>query len=232
MAEEGSQLTNEKSFSAVVIGGTGAIGKSLVQQLIASPTVSKVTIFNRRKVDLPNHDGKVTEVLVDFDKLEDYKEQVANHDVGYCCLGTTIADAGSDEAFRKVDFGYVTKFAELSKQNGVKRFHLVSSQGADASSWFLYLRTKGEADDKVASLGFDSTGIYRPGFLDRGDQARFKEKFIALFASTISVETVAHAIFLQSKKEVQEDQKSAPAFYDNKSINDIVGSKTHCFLKK
>jgi oxidoreductase len=109
---------------------------------------------------------------VDFENLDEYKDAFKDKDVAFCCLGTTRKDAGSDvshlilrsiqianvillkAAFKKVDYTYVTNFAQLAKDNGVNDFHLVSSVGASKSSWFLYPRTKGEVgtSDSVFSI--------------------------------------------------------------------------------
>ena len=77
-----------------------------------------------------------------------------------------------------MDYGYALKFAELSKAGGATYFGLVSSRGANANSYFLYPRTKGETENAVSKLGFDRTTIYRPGLIGRGDNARGVEKFL------------------------------------------------------
>ena len=48
------------------------------------------------------------------------------------------------EAFRHVDFDYNYKFAKAAKDAGIRMMSLLSSQGAKATSYFLYLKTKGE----------------------------------------------------------------------------------------
>eukprot|EP01098_Paradermamoeba_levis_P005143 TRINITY_DN2185_c0_g1_i1.p1 TRINITY_DN2185_c0_g1~~TRINITY_DN2185_c0_g1_i1.p1 ORF type:complete len:228 (+),score=58.09 TRINITY_DN2185_c0_g1_i1:61-744(+) len=211
----------QKTLAAAVIGGTGAIGRKLVDELVASPNFHKITTFGRRKVDnFPNSD-KIEQVVIDLDKMEEHKDKLAGHDVGFCCLGTTLADAGSDEAFRKVDFGYVTKFAELSKQAGINRFHLVSSTGANSKSWLVYFRTKAEADEKVMSLGFQSTCVYRPGLLDRGESARLKEKIFSWFTTAISVDIVGKAMRIQAETEGVENVSGSKIF-ENKEILQTV----------
>ena len=82
-----------------------------------------------------------------------------------------------------MDYEYALKFAELSKAGGATFFGLVSSQGANANSYFLYPRTKGEIENAVTKLGFDRTYISRPGLIGRGDKSRGVEKFIEGFFS-------------------------------------------------
>jgi uncharacterized protein YbjT (DUF2867 family) len=106
---------------------------------------------------------------VDFENLDGLS--IADVDDAFCCLGTTRKDAGSDEAFRRVDLDYVVSFARLAKRSGAKRFLVVSSLGASARSSLLYPRTKGESEEAVAAAGFSTVVILRPSFL-MGDRAR------------------------------------------------------------
>lgn len=82
-----------------------------------------------------------------------------------CCLGTTIAVAGSAEAFRAVDLDAVVAFARAAKAAGVRRFAVVSAIGADARSRHLYSRTKGKMESALRTLGFDTLLIARPSLL-------------------------------------------------------------------
>jgi uncharacterized protein YbjT (DUF2867 family) len=83
----------------------------------------------------------------------------------YCCLGTTIAAAGSEAAFRKVDVDYVLAFARAARAAQVQRFVVVSSVGADPKQKNFYLRTKGELELELAKVGFASLDIMQPGLL-------------------------------------------------------------------
>eukprot|EP00644_Phytophthora_capsici_P008138 jgi/Phyca11/20229/fgenesh1_pg.PHYCAscaffold_60_\ len=114
---------------------------------------------------------------VDFDALSETDIRTADKvDAAFSCLGTTRKDAGSAEAFRKVDLEYVVKFANLSKAAKVPYMGLLTSQGANKDSWFLYPQTKGEVEEKVQQMQFERTSIFRPGMLQRGDLLRGTEK--------------------------------------------------------
>jgi uncharacterized protein YbjT (DUF2867 family) len=91
-------------------------------------------------------------------------------DWAFCCLGTTIAQAGSQAAFRAVDFDAVLAFARAAQAAGVRRLGVVSALGASASAAAFYSRVKGEAEDALAALGFDSLVLARPSLL-AGDRA-------------------------------------------------------------
>lgn len=166
------------SLSAVVFGGTGEVGKELVAALVKNEAFKKVTVAVRKKNnEVEDPDSKLVELVVNYDKLEDYKESLANFDVGFCCLGTTRAKAGV-EGFVKVDRDYVVKAAELVHQGGCKDFHLVTSQGSNKDSWFLYQRTKGEAEERIKMMGFEETAIYQPGLLLCSRQVITKVSYI------------------------------------------------------
>eukprot|EP01112_Ceratiomyxa_fruticulosa_P007065 TRINITY_DN1820_c0_g1_i1.p1 TRINITY_DN1820_c0_g1~~TRINITY_DN1820_c0_g1_i1.p1 ORF type:complete len:265 (+),score=49.33 TRINITY_DN1820_c0_g1_i1:192-986(+) len=208
---------------ALVIGGTGAIGKEVVKELTVSPRFNKVTVVLRRDApELPD-DPKLEKVVLNMDRMEDeLKINKGDYDVSFCCLGTTKKDAGSAEEFKKVDLGYVSRFGRISKDAEIPSFHLVSSQGANKDSWFLYMETKGKAEEEIKSLGFKHTSIYRPGLLDRGEKSRAVEKLAKIFVSGLHVNTVAKAM-----KKVAEDEfdgklnEGVRTFYNN-DINGIA----------
>lgn len=148
-----------------VLGATGETGKELIKALVSNEAFSKITIIGRRKIDLEEDKFRnVKQEVVDFEKLEEYVPIFEGFDIGYCCLGTTKGKSGSS-GFVKVDRDYVLKAAQIAKQGGCQQFHLLTSQGSNKNSWFLYPRTKGEVEEGVAQLGFEKLVIYRPGLL-------------------------------------------------------------------
>lgn len=157
---------------ALIIGATGATGKDLVQFLLNDNDFEKVIVFVRKPLNFQHE--KLTSHIINFDNPEDWKEFVKG-DVAYSCLGTTLKDAGSKSAQRKVDFDYQYQFAKMAKQNMVENYVLVSSYGANAHSNVFYSRIKGELEDAVKLLKFDKTTIFRPGMLDRTDSKRTAE---------------------------------------------------------
>ena len=105
---------------------------------------------------------------VDFDALDEASIGSAVDDV-FACLGTTIKTAGTEDAFRKVDYGYTLRVAELAKRAGATRIALVTSVGADRKASNLYLRTKGTKWD-VEALGWQSLVIARPLLAGENEQ--------------------------------------------------------------
>ena len=156
------------SKTALLVGATGLVGEACLDYLLDSPKYQSVTVFSRRPLQCEH--VKLTTHLVDFERLEDFAHFINADDI-YCCLGTTMRKAKSKENFRRVDYDYPLALAKLAQKNGAKQFLLVSSMGADASSKFFYLRTKGELEDALQHVGFESLSIAQPSLLlgDRTD---------------------------------------------------------------
>ena len=131
--------------TALLAGATGLIGSHLLPLLLASERYSKVIVVGRRALALTH--PKLTQVITDLDQLQDVRLQLIADDV-FCCLGTTLKQAGSKEAFYKVDFLYVVTLAALAAGNFASQLMVVSSMGADAESRVYYSRVKGEIDRK------------------------------------------------------------------------------------
>jgi uncharacterized protein YbjT (DUF2867 family) len=58
-----------------------------------------------------------------------------------------------EELFRKVDYQYPLNFAKIGVEVGASHYGLLSSTGASAKSWFLYMRTKGEVERDIKKVG-------------------------------------------------------------------------------
>ncbi len=159
-------------MKALVIGATGATGKDLVQQLLLDNDFNEVNVFVRKPLNIYN--DKLKTHVIDFEKPEEWKNLV-DGDVAFSCLGTTLKDAGSKEAQRKVDFDYQYEFAKAAKANNVEDYILVSAYGADPKSKIFYSRMKGELEQAVRNLHFNKITIFKPGMLERKDSERTGE---------------------------------------------------------
>ncbi len=160
---------------AVVAGGTGLVGSFLLKFLDADPTFTEVRALTRRAQE--SQFAKVNWVQVNFDDQISLNVACSAADVAFCCLGTTIKTAGSQEAFRKVDHDYVLAFAKAVKAGGAAQFHTVSAIGASAKSSVFYSRVKGEAEEALKKMDFKTLGIYQPSFLEGPRQeSRIGEK--------------------------------------------------------
>lgn len=147
----------------LLAGATGLVGRELVRQLAARPGSCTVHLLVRRPIDAPP--GMRVHV-VDFAALP----ALPRAGEAFCTLGTTIAQAGSQAAFRAVDFDAVLAFARAARAAGVTRFAVVSALGANPKSSTFYNRVKGEMEAALAGVGFETLVIVRPSLL-AGDRA-------------------------------------------------------------
>lgn len=142
----------------IVAGATGLVGRELVRELTASAGAGTVHLLVRRHFDAAA--GTQCRV-VDFAALP----ALPAAQEAYCALGTTMAQAGSQAAFRAVDHDAVVAFARAVRAAGVTRFAVVSALGANGRSATFYNRVKGEMEAKVAALGFERLVVARPSLL-------------------------------------------------------------------
>lgn len=147
---------------ALVAGATGLVGGLLVNTLLDAPDYTRVYALTRRP--LGKEHPKLANRVVSFQRMGEQLKGLVAHDA-YCCIGTTIAQAGSQEAFREVDVDAVLLFAQVARAAQVKRFVVVSSVGADMASKKFYLRTKAEMEDAITAAGFPSVDILQPSLL-------------------------------------------------------------------
>lgn len=159
--------------TALVIGSSGLVGSELLKQLLESPAYSSVIVLNRKKSPLQH--PKQIERLINFDAPD--LQGISGDDI-FCAIGTTIRKAGSKAAQFRVDCEYPSTLAALLKNQGFKRFMLVSSIGADPDASNFYLRTKGQLEKNLTALNYEALFILRPSILlGQRKEFRFGEKF-------------------------------------------------------
>ncbi len=148
--------------TALIAGASGLVGGFLLRQLLELPEYGRVVSLGRRPLALTH--PKLVQVTVDFAALEKVTADLRCDDA-FCCLGTTIKRAGSQENFRAVDHAAVLAVAWAARRNGAARFFVVSSLGANAQSRVFYNRVKGETEEALEVLDFQTLGIFRPSLL-------------------------------------------------------------------
>lgn len=150
------------SKTALIVGASGLVGSACLDLLLAEISYQVVKVLVRKPIDLKH--PKLQQIVVNFDRLEDFKESIVGDEI-FCCLGTTIKVAGTKENFYKVDFTYAFETAKIALANGAKGFYLVSSMGADAKSFIFYSKVKGELENTIKALQYPVFYIFRPSLL-------------------------------------------------------------------
>lgn len=156
-------MTDRKNV--VIAGASGVVGARALHHLLASDNVTRVVAVGRRLLTLQHE--KLVSRMVDLGSKAAITSAIPDANaVAICCLGTTLKRAGSQEAFRAVDYGAVVAFAEAARVKEAQRFVVVSSLGANPRAGNFYLRTKGESEEALARLGYPQLTVLRPSFID------------------------------------------------------------------
>lgn len=150
------------------VGATGLVGRRVLPRLLQSPRVEQVVAPTRRPLQMTH--PRLQNPVVDFDALPEDAGWWAV-DAVVCTLGTTMADAGSQAAFRRVDHDYPLQVAMLARMHGANTYALNSAMGANARSSIFYNRVKGELEEALGALGYPSLVLVRPGLID-GERER------------------------------------------------------------
>ncbi len=145
-----------QSADALLAGASGLVGRELARAWVGAGQLHQLLRAGAR----PERDDQPV-LRVDYAALPPLPPARD----AYCCLGSTLAVAGSQAAFRAVDHDAVLAFARAARAAGASGFALVSALGADARSRNFYSRVKGEAEDALAALGFERLLIARPSLL-------------------------------------------------------------------
>lgn len=166
------------NHTALIAGSTGLIGQELLKVLLNSENYTLVNSLVRKPSGVVH--PKLNEIITYFDNLENIADAFAVNDA-YCCLGSTIKKAGSQEAFKKVDVDYVIEIARHSYKAGVGSFAVISSMGANPDSSVFYNKMKGLMELGVSNTGIKSVNIFRPSLLlGKRKEFRFGEKVASI----------------------------------------------------
>ncbi|HEX2790164.1 MAG TPA: oxidoreductase [Steroidobacteraceae bacterium] len=148
---------------ALVAGSSGMVGGQLLPLLLQAPQYTRVHALSRRP--LPFDHPRMANRVVRFEASLQAQLKGLQCQDAFCCLGTTIRDAGSQAAFRAVDHDLVLEFSQLALTCGAERLVVVSAVGANAASRNFYLRVKGEMEKALEGLRFRALDILQPSLL-------------------------------------------------------------------
>jgi uncharacterized protein YbjT (DUF2867 family) len=173
----------ETGKTAIIAGATGLIGAEVLRLTLETTEYKRVIALVRKPIQLTH--AKLEQRVVDYDHLKSELKDIQADDV-YCCLGTTIKKAKSQEAFRRVDYDYPVALAEWALESGASAYMLVSSMGADAASSIFYSRVKGQLEQALQSMPLSSLHIFRPSLLlGNREEFRFGEKAAAVISGAL-----------------------------------------------
>jgi len=205
-----ANIIKQVAYKAIIIGATGLIGSTLLDILLKEPEYTEVFVLVRKEIAIKHK--KLTQIVVDFDKLDDYADVITGHAI-FCCLGTTRKNTPDKNTYRKIDHDYPVKIAQIGAQNGVEQFHIVTALGADPNSSIAYPKLKGETEEDVKKSGIKNIFIYQPSMIT-GDRKENRplEKVITVIMRAIDplligrlkkyrsipAKTIASAMFKQS----------------------------------
>ncbi|WP_322804024.1 NAD(P)H-binding protein [Vibrio alfacsensis] len=173
-------MSNNSNTCVIIAGATGLVGKEVMSTLVSQPSIHTLYSLSRRALsEVSDPHNKIIPIIDAELSIHDWDEQKPSPHIGFICLGTTLKQAGSKEALRKVDVELVCKVAQQMKMIGVKRLAVVSSLGANASSSSHYLACKGHMEKNIEKMGFDEVVFARPGPLaGQRENPRTDEKII------------------------------------------------------
>lgn len=147
---------------AILVGASGSIGTSLLQQLLADDNYTEVLVLVRKELGLQH--AKLKQLVLNFDEINKYAQEITG-DTVFCCLGTTKSQTPGETVYKKIDYQYPLDVAWIAQTNGAESYHLVSAIGANKDSSIFYNRTKGEVERDLKAVPFKSICIYRPSIL-------------------------------------------------------------------
>ena len=167
--------------TSIIAGPTGLVGSNILR-FLSRNNHKTIALLRSPIKQLPSN---TEELIIDFDSLLN-EGSLPRCDHVFICLGTTIKIAKSKDNFKKVDLDYSLAVARKALDSGAKKLTLISSVGADSKSKNFYLRIKGELEDAILDLGFESVNIFRPSFLiGKGGRRRATSEKIFMKAAKI-----------------------------------------------
>ena len=155
-------MQTETEPIALVAGASGMVGTELVRVLAASGDYRRVVALSRRPLSIEA--PRLANRILKFENLESDLRGVTC-DEAYCCLGSTIRQARTQQAFRAVDHDLILRFARFAQAAGAKTLVVISSAGASADSRNFYLRVKGETELALEALRFRSLHLMQPALI-------------------------------------------------------------------
>ena len=210
-------------FKAIIIGGTGATGKQLLNQLIINQNCDLVTSIGRRPVLDGEKNDKLVDIVVEsLFKLSSTEKSWKDNDVFFNCIGTTRQRAGGPKEFINVESGISNEAAKMAENAKIPHASLISAKGANHKIWakdwinpLLYMKTIGQKEQTIISnFSFNKVSIFKPGMLIRlmGKQTWF-EHFSESKGFGLRVDILASAMMHDAERVKLDLVEKSPQFF-------------------
>ena len=210
-------------FKAIIIGGTGATGEQLLNQLIRNQNCDLVTSIGRRPVLDGEKNDKLVDIVVEsLFKLTSTEQYWKDNDVFFNCIGTTRQRAGGAKEFINIESGISNEAAKMAANAKIPHASLISAKGANHKIWaknwihpLLYMKTIGQKEQTILSnFPFNSVSIFKPGMLIRlrGKQTWF-EDFSELKGFGLRVDTLASAMIHDAERVKRGLVAKSPQYF-------------------
>lgn len=214
--------------TATLLGATGLIGGYILAALQNNPVFDEVKVIVRSPLEINN--PKVKVVVIDFDDAVQFESAMKGSDVVFCAVGTTQKKVKGDKvAYRKVDYDIPVNAAKYSLKSGCKQFLIVSSLGADSKKKGFYLQLKGQVEDALNALNFESLSIFRPSLLlGKRPESRLAEDIGQFLSSILAFLLPKNVKPIQGEKvakamvEVSKLDKKGVEVYHYKDMEELV----------
>ena len=210
-------------FKAIIIGGTGATGKQLLNQLMQNQNCELVTSIGRKPVlDGAKNDKLVDIVVESLANLSSTEKSWEGNDVFFNCIGTTRQRAGGAKEFIHIEAGISNEAAKMASNAKIHHASLVSAKGANHTTWakdwihpLLYMRTMGQKEQTILSnYSFNYVSVFKPGMFIRlqGKQTWF-ESFSESKGFGLRVDTLASAMIRNAEQVKLGSVEKSPQFF-------------------
>ncbi len=210
-------------FKAIIIGGTGATGKQLLNQLMQNQNCELVTSIGRKPVLDGEKNDKLVDIVVEsLSNLSATEKSWEGNDVFFNCIGTTRQRAGGAKEFIHIEAGISNEAAKMASNAKIHHASLVSAKGANHTTWakdwihpLLYMRTMGQKEQTILSnFSFNHVSIFKPGMLIRlqGKQTWF-ESFSESKGFGLRVDTLASAMIRNAEQVKRGSVEKSPQFF-------------------
>ncbi len=146
----------------LILGATGLVGSRVLDLMLQDSEVETVYLLSRRSCGVEHQ--KIVECIAPLDQMAKF-EEAFHIDICFCCLGTTIKKAGSQKAFKEIDYGLPLTAAKHCSEYGVQNFILVSALGANSSSSVFYNKVKGQVEEEISKLKIENFYVVRPSLI-------------------------------------------------------------------